>query len=116
MKIEWWSARRGLYNVTLLIAASISVISLFVVSGLFSERLPCREFPTIFSMFISAPFFFALANACYSLGSLSERLIRPRNVMAFRNWLYRAGVAFSLLLIFEPPIFNLAAALFDPMP
>jgi hypothetical protein len=114
----WWAARRLRYNITLIIAAPVSAVCSLVVWGLFEERLPCVEitgFTMIGGAILFLPFLL-LANACYSLGSLSERLINPRNAIAFRHWVYGAGVAFSLLLIFSPPIINLVAALMGPLP
>jgi hypothetical protein len=109
----WWSARRRRYNITLFIAAPISFVFLMTVWGLFEERLPCLEITGVVIIFGAMLFLVGvgLANICYFLGSLGERLIRPRNVFAFRRWAYGVGVAFSLLLIFSPPILNLFVAL-----
>jgi hypothetical protein len=80
---------------------------------LFEERLPCLEITGVVIIFGAMLFLVGvgLANICYFLGPLCERLIRPRNVFAFRRWTYGVGVAFSLLLIFSPPILNLFVAL-----
>jgi hypothetical protein len=95
----WWSARRLRYNIILIIAAPISGISLLAVWGLFQDRLPCLEvtgFTLVVGAILFLPFL-AVANLCYLLGGLSERLLRPRKVIAFRRWVYGMGVAFSLL-------------------
>ena len=115
---EWWSARRGRYNVTLVLAAPVSGLSLLVIWGLFEDRLPCLEITllSIFAGVILFAFGLALANICYFLGPLSERIIRPRNTASFRHWVYGLGLAFSLLLVFLPPLGNLAAALLGPLP
>jgi hypothetical protein len=108
----WWSGRRRRYNILLIVAAPISAAALLAVWALFEERLPCLEI-TGFSLVLGALLFvlaLGMANACYFLGPLSERVIRPRNVMAFRRWSYGLGVAFSLLLIFLPVLTNLIAA------
>jgi hypothetical protein len=112
----WWSTRRRRYNITLFIAAPISAVILIAVWGLFEERLPCLEITGVAVVFGAMLFLVGVgfANICYFLGPLSERLIRPRSALAFRHWAYGVGVAFSLLLIFLPPILNLLLALFGP--
>lgn len=113
---EWWSVRRRRYNIALFIAAPISVVSLMLVWGLFEDRLPCLEINGVAVVFGAILFLVGvgLANVCYFLGPLSERLVRPRNAVAFRRWIYGIGVAFSLLLIFSPTVLNLLLALFGP--
>jgi hypothetical protein len=109
----WWSARRLRYNAVLLIAAPVSLLALLGVWFLFEDQLPCLEI-TGFSIAIWAvlfPFALALANICYLLGPLSERLIRPRNPKDFRRWIFGAGTAFSLALIFSPVAATLTGAL-----
>jgi hypothetical protein len=114
----WWSARRNRYNVTLICAAPLSLIATLIVWGFFEERLPCLEINGA-SILLGIPLFLIgllLANICYILGPLSERLVRPRNVTVFRTWVYRAGAAFSVLLVFFPALINLIAALLGPLP
>ena len=112
----WWSAGRRRYNITLFIAAPISAVMLINVWWLFEERLPCLEITGLVIIFWAMLFLVGVgfANICYFLGPLSERLIRPRNALAFRRRTYGAGVAFSLLLIFSPPILNFLLAFFGP--
>jgi hypothetical protein len=112
----WWAAQRFRYNVLLVGAAPVSLVCLLVVWWLFEERLPCLEV-TLFSLFFGAVFFgvgLGLANVCYYLGPLSEKLLRPSNVSAFRRAVFGLGVGFSLLLIFSPVIGSLVAALLGP--
>lgn len=114
----WWSARRKRYNVALIIAAPLSLVATLTVWWLFEDRLPCLEI-TGFSILAGFPLFLiglALANICYLLGPLSERIVHPRNVTSFRAWVYRAGLAISVLLVFAPAILNLIAALQGPLP
>ncbi len=103
---SWWSARRKRYNVALIIAAPLSLVVTLAVWGLFEERLPCLEI-TGFSIAAGFPLFLiglALANVCYFLGPLTERIVRPRNITSFRAWAYRVGLIFSVLLVFAPAI------------
>jgi hypothetical protein len=114
---EWWSAQRRRYNLAIILAAPVSGISLLVIWGVFEERLPCLEI-TLFQIFAGVPLFalgLGLANVCYFLGPLSERIIHPRNTASFRHWLYGLGLAFSLLLVFSPPLVDLAVALLGPL-
>jgi hypothetical protein len=112
----WWSARRRRYNLTLFVAALISAAMGLTVAGLFEERLPCLEITGVIVIFQALLFLIGvgLANICYFLGPLSERLIRPRNVPAFRRSAYCSGVAFSLLLIFAPPLLISYSAFIGP--
>jgi hypothetical protein len=114
----WWSVQRGPYNVALAVAFPISVISLFVVWALFEERLPCFEIngAGLFFGIILFGFGMGLANICYLLGPLSERLIRPRYPTLFRRWVFGIGLAFSLLLVFFPVGVTLTNALLGPLP
>jgi hypothetical protein len=100
------------------VAAAISGVCLLLVWWIFEERLPCQEI-TLFTMFFGALLFLlglGLANICFILGPLSERIISPRNTASFRHWVYGLGLAFSLVLIFSPPLLNLIAAFIGPYP
>jgi hypothetical protein len=112
----WWSAQRRRYNMALFVAAPISAATLFAVWGLFEDRLPCLEITgaSIVLGSILCLIGLGLANICYGLGPLSERLARPGDTAAFRRWTDGAGLAFSLLLVFSPPILNLALAIAFP--
>jgi hypothetical protein len=113
---SWWATRRLRYNVLLLVAAPVSGTCLLAVWWLFEARLPCLEV-TLFSLMFGGLLFgvgLALANLCYYLGPLSEKLLRPANVRAFRRVAFCLGVAFSLLLVFSPVIGNLVAAAIGP--
>ena len=114
----WWSARRKRYNITLIAAAPLSLVATLAVWGLFEERLPCLEITGV-SIILGFPLFLMgllLANICYLLGPLSELMVRPRNVVLYRTWVYRAGTAFSLLLVLSPALVNLVSALLGPLP
>lgn len=109
----WWSAHRKRFNLLLVAAAPISGVLLLLVWWLFEERLPCLEITGFTGLAGLVLFLIALglANICYFLGPLSERLIRPRNVAVFRRYVFGSGLALSLLLVFVPPLGNLTAAL-----
>src|SRR6476620_11159121 len=109
----WWSVHRKRCNLLLVAAAPISGVLLLLVWWLFDERPPCLEITGFTGLAGLVLFLLALglANICYFLGPLSERLIRPRNVAVFRRYVFGSGLALSLLLIFVPPLGNLTAAL-----
>jgi len=112
----WWGARRLRYNLALVIAAPISAICLFLVWWLFEDRLPCLEI-TGFSLVLWGVLFFvglALANLCYFLGPLAEKVVRPRNVARFRAMVFAMGLGISLSIIVLPVIANLVAAALYP--
>jgi len=114
--LSWWAAHRLRYNVILLIAAPLSLASLLVVWWLFESRLPCLEI-TGFSLMFGGVLFLVglgLANLCYFLGPISERLLHPKNLAVFRRRVFAVGTGFSLVLIFFPVIGNLVAAIFGP--
>ncbi len=114
---SWWAARRLRYNLILLLGAAGSFVSLLAVGWLFEARLPCLEI-TAFSVLFGGILFVAglgLANLCYFLGPLSERLVHPKNVLAFRRAAFTLGTGFSLALIFLPVVGNLVAAAFGPV-
>jgi hypothetical protein len=109
----WWSTRRVRYNVTLLFAAPISLVSMLAVWGLFKDWLPCFEITAV-SIVLGGILFLpglAVANVCYFLGPLGERLLRPRNPALFRRGAFAAGMALSLSLIFAPAVGTLTLAL-----
>jgi hypothetical protein len=112
----WWQSQRRRYNVWLIAAALICALSLMVIWAFFETRLPCLEV-TFFTLLFQGILFvigLGVANVCYFFGPLSEKFLRPRNVVAFRRWAFRAGTSFSLLLIFLPVLLNLIAVVRGP--
>lgn len=108
----WWAARRLRYNLLLLVAAPLSSACLLLVWWAFEARLPCLEV-TLVSLFFGGLLFgvgLGLANLCYYLGPLSEKLLRPSNVIAYRRVAFGFGVGLSPILVFFPVISNLIAA------
>jgi hypothetical protein len=113
---SWWAAHRLRYNAILLAAAPVSLVGLLVVAWLLESRLPCLEI-TAFSLMVDSVLFLVglgLANLCYFLGPISERVLRPSNAAAFRRRLFALGTGFSLVLIFLPVIGIVIAAAFGP--
>lgn len=55
----------------------------------------------------------AVANVCYSLAPLSERMVQPADVERYRCRCYRLGYWFSVLLPFGIPVLLAVRVLFD---
>ncbi|GLT23452.1 hypothetical protein GCM10007933_29180 [Zoogloea oryzae] len=113
---SWWAAHRLRYNIILLVAAPVSLAALLVVWWSFESRLPCLEI-TGFSLIFGGVLFLVglgLANLCYFLGPISERVLRPKSLAVFRRRIFALGTGFSLILIFLPVIGNLIAAALGP--
>jgi hypothetical protein len=111
----WWAARRWAYNGILLLGLAVSAAICLVLALLFGTRLPCLEINgfALIAQVIGFPVLLGLANACYSLGRFSEWLLRPVDIMMYRQNCYRLGVAVTLMLIFIPPFLLSKQAFFD---
>ena len=102
---EWWSQRRLKYNIGLVIAGVLALIAYIAIVFSFEAIIPEKEI-TIFSiMFQAVGYLIAIgiANICYFLGPLSERMLKPKNVIMYRNVTYNIGYWFSVLLPFSIP-------------
>jgi hypothetical protein len=103
----WWAARRLRYNVALLLAGLLAFVLYAVVvewciriesSGDFEITLFTTAFQAVGYLFMMA-----VANLCYNLGPLSERIVRPARVAAYRKITFRLALLFSVLLPFTIP-------------
>lgn len=103
----WWAARRLRYNVALVVAGLLAFICYAVVvefcirieaSGDFEITLFTTAFQAVGYLFMMA-----VANLCYYLGPLCERLFRPKRVGAYRKVAFQLGLWFSVLLPFTIP-------------
>ena len=108
--------RRRHYNVALLVAGMFAFIA-YVAAG--STLLPPdAEFEvTVFTILVQGIgylFMIGIANVCYFLGPLSERLVRPHNPERYRHVCFRLGFWFSVLLPFSIPSLLAGLALFHP--
>lgn len=103
----WWAARRLRYTVTLAVAGVAAfLLYTIVVWSSMDELGPEAEitlFTTIFQG-VGGLVFLGLANVCYGLGPLLERMVPERCVGGYRRWAYRAGLWFSCALPFAVPI------------
>lgn len=104
---KWWASRRLRYNVALVIAGFLAFVCYAMVvdwcirietSGDFEITLFTTAFQAVGYLFMMA-----VANVCYYLGPLLERIIRPTNVAVYRKTAFRLGFWFSVLLPFAIP-------------
>jgi hypothetical protein len=102
----WWARRRLRYNVGLLIAGPVG----FGLYALAISRCIDLHAPGDWEITILATIFqgfaylviIGLANLCYYLGPLSERLVHPANVASYREIVFQLGFWFSVLLPLTP--------------
>jgi hypothetical protein len=112
---DWWSARRLHYNVGLLVAGALAFLA-YVVVG-FTILSAYAEFAiTLFTLFQGAGclFMIGVANVCYSIGPLSERIIRPSDPERYRQICFRLGFWFSMILPFSIPVILAVLSIFYP--
>ena len=113
----WWRARRLRYNGALVVAGILAFICYVTVAWTAIERIdPGVEVTVFTTLFQGMGYLFAIgiANVCYYLGPVSERVIRPRDPARFRRIAYGLGFWFSVLLPFAIPALLLYLAWFHP--
>ncbi len=72
---------------------------------------------TIFTTFFQGVgylFMIGIANVCYYLGPVSERVVHPRDPERYRHICFRLGFWFSVLLPFSIPALLATLAVFYP--
>jgi hypothetical protein len=103
---EWWSRRRPVYNVALVVAGIGAFFAYAAVLGTRCSGMPEVEI-TVFTMALQGLAYLILmaaANLLYNFGYWSERLIRPRNGENYRERLFIVGVAVLVALPFSVPV------------
>lgn len=103
---EWWGQRRFRYNVGLVISGLLAFIAYASIVFTFEERIPDAEISGFTTIFQAVGYLVAMgiANICYFLGPISERLLKPSDVATFRRNAYNLGFWFSVLLPFSIPV------------
>ena len=104
----WWEARRGRYNVGLLVAGVLAFICYVVVCcTLLPQVLDASQIKiTLFTTLcqgVGYLLMMGVANVCYFLGPLSESFFQPSDVERYRRICYLLGFWFSVLLPFGIP-------------
>ncbi|SRR6266481_3145677 len=101
---NWWAARRLRYNIGLIVAGVLAFLCYAaLVEWCIHIKAPGEFEITIFTTAFQGVgylFTMALANVCYFLGPLSERIVRPTNTATYRKTAFRLGFWFSVLLPF----------------
>ena len=113
---EWWRIRRSRYNVALVVAGILAFIAYVVVCETILPKDAEAEI-TPFTMFFQGVgylFMIGVANVCYFLGPLSERVVCPADPERYRRICYWLGLWFSVLLPFSIPGLLAVLALFHP--
>ena len=126
---QWWERRRLLYNFALIVAIVLGYFAYVAVVSHFADVIGAPsvdengsvivneiEF-TVFTVIFQccgASIGLLLANLFYFLGAGVERLVPPARVATYREWAWRAGVAFSCFLPFSVALLHLVLCLFFP--
>lgn len=117
--VAWWESRRLRYNVGM---AAAGVLAFICYAGVCFTLLPrvldaseieVSLFTTVFQG-VGYLFVMAIANVCYFLGPLSERIVRPGNVQRYRRISYHLGFWFSVSAPFSIPLLLTVLILFFP--
>ena len=109
---SFWRAGRRRYNLALLASGLLAGLAFAAVILAWNvwppppESFGHADFELLSLVLAPVAYGFAMlvANACYSLGPLVERLLRPSNADGFRRRAYRMGLAFSVELPWLVPL------------
>ena len=113
---NWWESRRLAYNVGLVVAGMLAFFAYAIVCRTLLPEEADAEI-TIFTTLFQAVGYFVMmgiANVCYLLGPLSERLVNPADVERHRRIFFRLGYGFSVLLPFSIPTLLACLAILRP--
>ncbi len=110
---QWWSSRRPKYNRGLLIAGILAFVAYIVIGSTLLRNNTEFEVTIFTTLFQGIAFLVmvAVANAFYSLGLISERIVSPKNPDQYRRICYRLGFWLSVLLPFSIPVLLLTTEL-----
>ena len=111
---EWWGRHRARYNFALILAGIGAFICFVVIFEIFKHKMGPEDEITVFTIaFQGAAYLIAigLANICYFIGPVSEKIIKPKDVHRYRRNSYRMGFWGSFVLPFSVPIIMLIACL-----
>lgn len=102
--LAWWESKRRRYNVGLVIAGLSAFACYAAVTAIFSTAVSEVTIFTTFVQGIGYLFMMLLANICYFLGPLAERVVQAKDVNRFRRLAFRLGFWFSFALPFAFPL------------
>ena len=102
---DWWSKQRLKYNVGLIISGIVAFIFYLIIfwtnyEHMANEALNVNKEPpeiTIVTIFFQGILYLlaiGAANIFYYIGPISEKMIKPKNVMLYRRLSYGSGFFF----------------------
>ena len=103
---DWWARRRRGYNLWLIAAGVVAFAGYCAVIWSRCPGVDTYEI-TVFTVVFQAIGYLlamAVANVCYFLGTVSERILQPNNPMGYRRFAFAAGVAISVALPLLVPL------------
>ena len=106
--ILWWEIRRIPYNVALLTVGLVSIAAIETIGGRLVHA--GEDFVEPIFLLMGVILYAVLANACYSLGWITELVWKPgetAETAAIRSKLFRIGFIFSLALTGLPALLML---------
>jgi hypothetical protein len=103
---EWWSRRRPVYNIALVVAGLGAFFAYAAVVGTQCSGMPDVEISGFTSAIQALGYLVAMvaANLLYTFGYLSEQVLRPRNGGAYRARVFTLGLGLSVALPFSVPV------------
>ena len=113
---QWWGQRRKHYNISLVCAGVLAFICYATIVFTNTDIITDAEITIFTTLFQGVGYLIMMgvANICFFIGPISERLIKPKNVEHFRKLAYRMGYWFSVLLQFSIPCLLQYFVLFHP--
>jgi hypothetical protein len=109
--LAWWNARRLRYNISLVFSGVLAFIAYVVVVTVLEADVEITLFTIVFQG-AGYLIMMGVANVCYFLGPLSERILQPKDLPEYRQNCYRLGFWFSVLLPFSIPVLWIVVAIF----
>jgi hypothetical protein len=94
---EWWKRKRGKYNILLLTAGAIAFILSVIATWTLDSSPEITLFTKIFQG-IGYLFAMGLANICYFMGPISEKILHPSDPQKYGNITFKLGCVFSCSL------------------
>lgn len=112
---EWWKRRRLRYNVGLTIAG-FSAFGCYIAVLEWGSSIGAIQHANYHLILQGTGYLLAMAiaNLCYSIGPIAERIVKPRDVERYRAITFRLGFWFSVLLPFSVPAFLACLCLTRP--
>ncbi len=113
---RWWERQRVWYNLGLIGAGLIAFAAYVTVVFVYEKRIPDADinFVTTVGQAIGYLVAMAIANIIYFAGPVSERILKPANLAAYRRLIWGLGFGFSVALPFVIPAAVLCMVLRTP--